>query len=113
MIEPQTVDRPEIVRLSTRWDAETIEVSRIRWELDELWRQWALRSGAAVESNSTSGREQVYMRPSTVNVIAVTESVKEAATTAELLISWRASSTFPKIACTCSCPNPMDHWFVY
>ncbi len=84
--DAQTVNRKATERLSTHWRADSIEVPRIRAELDSLWREWLMRYGTAVGESIISDRDPVYMRPSTVNVIAVAESASRAAATAELLI---------------------------
>ncbi|MBX3071310.1 MAG: glucose-6-phosphate dehydrogenase assembly protein OpcA [Thermomicrobiales bacterium] len=74
-------------KLFTGWTADSVEVTRIRAELSELWRSWATLHGAPSGDILPGDREQVFMRPSTVNVIAVTETIEEAQRTAELLLS--------------------------
>ena len=65
--------------LTTRWEAPTIEVERIRDELATLWVEWAYRYGESSAVVTGDLREQVYMRPSTMNVIAVTGGEEAAA----------------------------------
>lgn len=65
--------------LTTRWDAPAIEVERVRDELATLWVEWTYRYGESAAVVTSDLREQVYMRPSTMNVIAVTEGEEAAA----------------------------------
>jgi glucose-6-phosphate dehydrogenase assembly protein OpcA len=73
--------------LVTRWTAPSIEVARVRAELGRLWEAWTARYGEPVGIAQTGHRDQVYMRPSTVNLIAIVESEEEAARTADVLAS--------------------------
>ncbi len=77
---PQTTEP-----LITRWDASTIEVERVRDELARLWVDWAERYGETASVMTSDTRDQVYMRPSTVNVIAVTDHEEDAARIGEVL----------------------------
>src|SRR5680860_1126876 len=71
--------------LTTRWDAPAIEVERVRDELATLWVEWTNRYGESAAVVTSDLREQVYMRPSTMNVIAVTEGEEAAARIGEML----------------------------
>ncbi|MGD9715053.1 MAG: glucose-6-phosphate dehydrogenase assembly protein OpcA [Thermomicrobiales bacterium] len=86
MAETRSATRTESEHLSTRWEANSIEVPGLHAELDALWRQWAIRHGAT-DGDVATARDHVYMRPSTVNVIAVTETAEQAFATADLLVS--------------------------
>src|SRR5680860_856468 len=71
--------------LTTRWNAAAIEVERVRDELATLWVEWTHRYGESAAVVTSDLREQVYMRPSTMNVIAVTESTEAAARIGDML----------------------------
>jgi glucose-6-phosphate dehydrogenase assembly protein OpcA len=71
--------------LTTRWDTSTIEVERVRDELATLWVEWAYRYGESAAIVTGDTREQVYMRPSTMNVIAVTDGEEPAARIGDVL----------------------------
>ncbi|CAN5712344.1 hypothetical protein BH23CHL4_BH23CHL4_22270 [soil metagenome] len=71
--------------LTTRWEASAIEVERVRDELAALWVEWTYRYGESAAVVTSDLREQVYMRPSTMNVIAVTEGEEAAARIGDVL----------------------------
>ncbi len=77
--------QPESQRLVTSWETPSVDISQIRSELASLWSEWTLRYGDRSGHGLGDSREQVYMRPSTVNVIAVTNTERDAQRTAEIL----------------------------
>jgi glucose-6-phosphate dehydrogenase assembly protein OpcA len=83
MTEITQIDRQTIEPISTRWSDSTIDVGRVRSELDRLWQIWGTRYGLDTAGTGSDIHEQIYMRPSTVNVIAVTEDDADAARIAE------------------------------
>ncbi len=60
------------------WTASNLEVRRIRAALDKLWVDWADRSVGSPAGMATDQQDQAFMRPSTINAIAIADSEGEA-----------------------------------
>lgn len=60
------------------WTASTLEVRRIRAALDQLWIDWTDRYVGSPSEATSDRQDQAYMRPSTINAIAIADSDEEA-----------------------------------
>lgn len=97
---------PSDQRQSTSWSAPAVDVPRIRTELRQLWLHRDQRS--ETPTSAVAAGDFDFMRPSTVNVIAVTETAEQAAATAELLLKLPDYSPSRSIVLARSAPSAED-----
>jgi glucose-6-phosphate dehydrogenase assembly protein OpcA len=71
--------------LVNSWTAKTVEIARIRTELNQLWTEWESRNPASNSVVRPMSDEQVYMRPSTLNVIVAVETEADGMRAEELI----------------------------
>lgn len=64
--------------LVNEWESESVEVERIRNEIGRLWSEWDRAYEESLVSSPNGVGEQVYMRPATVNLIAIAGSADDA-----------------------------------
>jgi glucose-6-phosphate dehydrogenase assembly protein OpcA len=64
--------------LVRRWQAPTIEITWIHAELARLWVEWDERLAQERKERGAAPPSQAYMRPSTLNLIAVATTEEEA-----------------------------------
>ena len=83
---PTMIDATSETRtLTSAWRDSSIEIERIRSETNRLWFEWDLTHADELMRIGSTGTEQVYMRPSTMNVVAITETAAQAMRTGNVL----------------------------
>ena len=85
MATAMTATAAEKRSLGSSWRDSSIEIERIRAEITRLWIEWDVAHADEMLHIGSSGTEQVYMRPSTMNVVAVTETAAQAMRTGTVL----------------------------
>jgi glucose-6-phosphate dehydrogenase assembly protein OpcA len=76
MADPDTVIAPDPI--FTDWTTPVIDTGRVHDEIDHLWDAWVDAKKKANPELAQLGADSELMRPSTLNLIAIAETAKEA-----------------------------------